>query len=245
MARTASAQNCNAPLVEEFRANEYATADYATRFTIEFSTDRSTAVVTGVPASPSRPTAPVYVITKCTSQVELDQLGVAYPGAHVFVAHPENEVSTTSTTHIPLVKAIRLASLVAVYSSGYLTDVDVLNHVATLNDDATPGRFTEHDGNYTLVLENHPSIDVVLLDILSMPTGLEGRMDMVLWLEEALEAHPLGRWEWIKVIGLLLDSTSVALSEYNRVRSNYMTARALATDSVNKGDGYKPNATHA
>lgn len=136
-------------------------------------------------------------------------------------------LATVSTTHIALLSAIGgLSSVVGtVYADRILdTDAKLLIQQKKITD-----LTGEHDLDTERTLQAHPDV------VTSYPFGgaqypvLEKAGIGIVPLSEYLETHPLGRAEWMKVMGFLTNRSAATDSVFAAVEARYNALVALTT----------------
>lgn len=156
----------------------------------------------------------IYLIPK-TSVVPNELTG------ELIIRTPVAAMVCTSTTHIPLLT--------------YLDSEDVLTGFPTTDYISTPSMRARVDAGLVKDLGTDQSINVEMLLELGPemvmaysfngpgPTlqKIESMGIPVMYNNEYLEPHPLGRAEWIKVAGLLLDKSTEADSIFRFIETRY------------------------
>lgn len=168
--------------------------------------------------------ASLFAIRVCSSDTTLFLLNPADGGDTLAEfplengRHPER-IATISTTHVPMLSALNtLDYLVGVGYSDYITDTDVRQRL----EEGSIRAITSDDNiNYEVV------VDILPEALLVYPYGNENydRYEeagiSVLPISEYAEKHPLGRAEWIKVMGLLTGQFSQANAIFNETAKTY------------------------
>lgn len=194
---------------------------YATGFTLEV-TD-STATLALLDQRLPQGTPPVRY-----------QLGkpLAISDSLTTIPYPIRRIVCLSSTHVAFLDAIGAADrIVGVCTPDYITNPKVRQAVA---EGQIIDVGSDMNLNYEAIISLKP--DVVLAFSVSgaqpeFIARLAGFAIPVLMVGEYLEDHPLGRAEWIKAFGALVQQSQVADSTFKAIETNYNALAAL-TDSV-------------
>ncbi len=147
---------------------------------------------------------------------------------------PVQSLVVTSTTHIPSLEALQSESkLVGFPSTNYISS----QKTRALID---AGQIKELSGTQDMNME-------VLIDLnpeVVVGFGVDGPDKSMELVEKAgipvvfngdwVEQHPLGKAEWIKFFGALLDKNEEATRYYNSIAADYNKAKALAGSKTAK-----------
>jgi len=147
---------------------------------------------------------------------------------------PINSIVTTSTTHIPMLELLNAeTSLVGFPNTNYISSERTRKLVSSgfIKDLGH-----EESINTELLLDLKPNLVVgfslnsnnkmfASIEKLGIPVLLNGD-----WLEET----PLGRAEWIKFFGILLNKERQADSIFNVIENNYLEAKNIASKANTK-----------
>lgn len=150
-----------------------------------------------------------YVIGKSTknSQIELK--------------YKNQRVIPLSATHVGMMNELnQLRSIVAIPSFKYLCDVEKFNELQ-LNDIPEVGDLAS--ANLEMFLKVNP--DLIIISGFDLSANALKKIEAV-GLKTFVnfdwkETHPLGRAEWIKVFGILLDCESLAEKSFSEIEQNY------------------------
>jgi iron complex transport system substrate-binding protein len=188
-------------------------------------------VVVDMAATANRPDALQYVFTTCANTTDAE---LAYPDANVFSV-PISKLSASDTVQLALLFEVDKYELVSTFgSTTYVSNTEVKQF---LEDPAN--NVVNHNSNGSASaygLMRDAGVDAVLVGSYTWEfTSAEERLteagiaDKHLLIDESRESTPLGRAEWIKLIGLLTGAESLAKERYNTIRDNYLLAKTFAT----------------
>ena len=147
--------------------------------------------------------------------------------ADAIISYPVKSIVCTSTTHIPLLDYLdETGSLVGFPSLDYISSKAMRKKINS-------GKVSELGIDDALNLEKV----IELRPDLVMGYSLTGDFGQYQLIEEAgipvlinaeyLEAHPLGRAEWIKLAGLLFDKRDLADSLFSNIEKEYLSTVEL------------------
>jgi len=155
-------------------------------------------------------------------------------GPENYIPLPLDKWAVSSTTHIGFMAALgESARITGCTSPDRIYDEELISkyrrgEIVRIGNDM--------DFNLESVLGSGP--DIIL------QTAFEGQRNKdrqlastgvdILYILEWMEPHPLGRAEWIKVFGLLLNKSALADSIYNQVSEHYSDLKVMAAAG---GDG--------
>ncbi len=151
-----------------------------------------------------------------------------------FVPRSLNRLIVTSTTHIPALESLKqLDKLIAFPNLNYIS-----SH--TVREKIKRGEVLEvgnkNQLNTELVLASQP--DAVVASAINANnksySTLERNGIPVIYNGDWVEETPLGKAEWIKFFGVLLNQEQQADSIFNRIESNYLNAKKIAKKALSK-----------
>ncbi|MDG1573491.1 ABC transporter substrate-binding protein [Robiginitalea sp. M366] len=159
------------------------------------------------------------------------------PGADTLdgvIPTPVRRIVLTSTTHIPALETLEAAStLVGFPGLDYISSPQTLDRIAR-------GEVAELGANEQLnterVLETGPDL-VVGFGVSDAPRAYRGIQQAgipVIFNGDWTEQSPLGKAEWIKFFGLLLEKSRAAEIAFATIEKEYLQARALARTAPEK-----------
>jgi iron complex transport system substrate-binding protein len=156
---------------------------------------------------------------------------------HMIIKTPVNQVVVFSTTHVGFIGALgRGSSVTGVSGKDFISDTTVRTSIE--NGKCTDVGFAPNI-DYERILQMHPDI-VFLYGLDPSVTGLVNRLRdsgiQSVMVSEFLEAHPLGKAEWIRFFSAFYDCESLGDSIFKSVLGNYTMLR----DSIKKCSG-KPS----
>jgi cobalamin transport system substrate-binding protein len=169
-----------------------------------------------------------YLLKKSEHAVE----GEEYYDAIVQI--PVRNLVVTSTTHIPSLEMLGVEDLLVGFPN--------LNYISSektrrlIENDEIKELGKNEDINTEVLIDLSP--DVVVTFAVEggnktvstiQKTGIP-----VIYNSDWTETHPLGKAEWIKFFGALVDKEKEADSIFSEIENNYNTARALAAQSTSK-----------
>jgi iron complex transport system substrate-binding protein len=143
---------------------------------------------------------------------------------------PVDKFIATSTTHIPpLVMLGETDKLIGFPDTDYISSPEMRQRI-----DA--GNVEDLGNNETVNLER----SISLVPDLVMGYGIDAdnptyqsMMDAgvpVLFNGDWIEAHPLGRAEWIKVFGIIFDKEKEAFEIFHKIEADYLAAKSSVSD---------------
>lgn len=161
---------------------------------------------------------------------------------------PVKSITSLSSTYLGMLEMLNARDkVIAASSANWIYD-------SLLYKRYQEGKITDlgNDLNVNAEAVIASSPDVVLRYIYQSPDPIDPIITNaginLVYIIEFMEEHPLGRAEWIKVVGALLDKREEADSLFNLIESNYNETKALAqkvsdhpkvvTGSVYKGTWY-------
>lgn len=162
-----------------------------------------------------------YVLTKCTN---ITALTSEFPSATVLTV-PLAGLSMSDTVQVGFLAELDAAAFLQSYPGhNFISSPAVLKHLSD-NDITDHYNSASFGANYT-VLSSVAGVDAHLLN----PYGWSGATaaytgtadaDKMVIIAELSEATPLGRAEWIKVVGLLLGKDALADEKFTEIRQAY------------------------
>lgn len=162
-----------------------------------------------------------YVLTKCTN---ITALTSEFPSATVLTV-PLAGLSMSDTVQVGFLAELDAAAFLQSYPGhNFISSPAVLKHLSD-NDITDHYDSASFGANYT-VLSSVAGVDAHLLN----PYGWSGATaaytgtadaDKMVIIAELSEATPLGRAEWIKVVGLLLGKDALADEKFTEIRQAY------------------------
>ncbi len=145
-----------------------------------------------------------------------------HPAATQIIRTPISRLIATSTTHIPLLDYLQATNaLVGFPNPDYISSEKMRARI-------DEGKVVNVGMDKALELESIMALtpDLIMSYSLSSDIGQLERLRKAgipyLLNADYLESHPLGRAEWIKVAGLLLDRTRMADSVFNEIKKYYL-----------------------
>jgi len=150
------------------------------------------------------------------------------------ITTPIETIVCTSTTHIPHLDYLNLESaLIGFPTLDYISSSSVRKRI-------DQGKVAELGTQVNLNLEMLVSIqpDLVMGYSLNGDLTQLGKIENsgipVVLNSEYLESHPLGRAEWIKVMGLLFNKMSLADSVFNEIKLEYQEVSQKVSGTVER-----------
>ena len=157
--------------------------------------------------------------------------GLTIPDSVTFIEVPIKKIICTSTTHLPHLVSLQMPeTLVGFPTTEYISSEEIRNLVAQ-------GKVAELGSEQNMNLEKILTLqpNLVMGYTLTHATGSYKSLKQVgipiLYNADFLEQHPLGRAEWIRVAGALLNKYKQADSIFSAIEKNYTQLKKLA-DSV-------------
>lgn len=147
---------------------------------------------------------------------------------------PVQNLVVTSTTHIPSLEMLGVENLLVGFPN--------LNYISSektrrlIENDKIKELGKNEDINTEVLIDLSP--DVVVTFAVEggnktvstiQKTGIP-----VIYNSDWTETHPLGKAEWVKFFGALVDKEKVADSIFSEIENSYNTAKALAAQAMNK-----------
>jgi len=147
---------------------------------------------------------------------------------------PVQNLVVTSTTHIPSLEMLGVENLLVGFPN--------LNYISSektrrlIENDKIKELGKNEDINTEVLIDLSPDVVVTFaveggnktVSILQK-TGIP-----VIYNSDWTETHPLGKAEWIKFFGALVDKEKEADSIFSEIENSYNTAKALAAQAMNK-----------
>jgi len=184
--------------------------------------------------------AQTYVLTKCTDSADKNEIAAEYPGAAV-ISVPVNGLSAVDTVQIALLETLGVYTKLRAFPSPLLISSDVVrtwiqDPVNSVESYPGAGFGTDYAAHSAVT-----GVDVLMSSVYQYgPFGAindynaSGVLDKMVLINELDESTPLGRAEWIKVVGLLTGKESNADSLYSTTKANYETAKKFAAAAVSQ-----------
>lgn len=212
--------------VEENSKNESFQIDYAKGFEVEIFDNYTILKITK--PWPDADKTFTYLLQKSDLEVEPD---IDYD---VKINTPLKKLVVTSTTHIPSLEALGvLDKLVGFPNTDYIST----ESARTLID---KGKIKDVGQNESLNTEMLIALQpdaIVSFAVKGQNKSLERVKQAgipVLYNADWVEAHPLGKAEWIKFFGLLFDKSKESQQIFNSIKTEYEKAKTLASKVENK-----------
>lgn len=169
-----------------------------------------------------------YILSKDKSQVPSNLQKLP------FIKTPIQKIITTSTTHLALLEALEsLDVLVGANSLDYIFSKKIQQKVLANN----VVKLADQTVEVEKILALKPDLVMISGMESSRMPNYQKIIDAgipVFINSEWLEQHPLGKAEWIKVMGFLLQKEAQADNFFKEVSSKYLTIREKANKVQNK-----------
>jgi cobalamin transport system substrate-binding protein len=147
---------------------------------------------------------------------------------------PVRNLVVTSTTHIPSLEMLGVEDLLVGFPN--------LNYISSektrslIENDEIKELGKNEDINTEVLIDLSP--DVVVTFAVEggnkTVTTIQKTGIPVIYNSDWTETHPLGKAEWIKFFGALVDKEKEADSIFSEIENNYNTAKALAAQAMTK-----------
>jgi iron complex transport system substrate-binding protein len=147
---------------------------------------------------------------------------------------PVKNIVVTSTTHIPMVELLQSENTLVGFPNGQYISSERTRKLLDAGKITEVGN--ENSLNTEILLDLHPDL-VVGFSVTSADkslTTLQKAGINVIYNGDWLEETPLGRAEWIKFFGVLLDKEKQADSIFKAIETNYKNAKEKALQSLRK-----------
>lgn len=147
---------------------------------------------------------------------------------------PVKNIVVTSTTHIPMVELLQSENTLVGFPNGQYISSERTRKLLDAGKITEVGK--ENSLNTEILLDLHPDL-VVGFSVTSADkslTTLQKAGINVIYNGDWLEETPLGRAEWIKFFGVLLDKEKQADSIFKAIETNYKNAKKKALQSLRK-----------
>ena len=147
---------------------------------------------------------------------------------------PVKNIVVTSTTHIPMVELLQSENTLVGFPNGQYISSERTRKLLDAGKITEVGK--ENSLNTEILLDLHPDL-VVGFSVTSADkslTTLQKAGINVIYNGDWLEETPLGRAEWIKFFGVLLDKEKQADSIFKAIETNYKNAKKKALQSFRK-----------
>ena len=156
---------------------------------------------------------------------------IVYDG---FIKTPVKRIIATSTTHISYLEELDAsATLVGFPETKYISSSTVRKRIAN-NEITDVGKSNQL--NVERVLELNPDL-ILSFGVESIDNSLDRFNKMgiaTVFIVEWNEHHPLGRAEWIKVFGALLQKSKLSDSIFKKIKVKYNEAKSLVSNLSHK-----------
>ncbi|MCM1004788.1 MAG: ABC transporter substrate-binding protein [Prevotella sp.] len=157
----------------------------------------------------------VYIFPDSDNASDLPDI----PGANIFPPSKRQSILLFSSVYSSVLKQLDSQQIIkAAGDVSYLTDKDLLNR---LNESEVINVGTQQEPLAELIIASKPDmiivshfngVDVSKLEKLGVP---------IIYMRESTEEEPLGRAEWIKLLGLIAGKKEKADSIFNSVSKEY------------------------
>ncbi len=147
---------------------------------------------------------------------------------------PVKNIVVTSTTHIPMVELLQSENTLVGFPNGQYISSERTRKLLDAGKITEVGK--ENSLNTEILLDLHPDL-VVGFSVTSADkslTTLQKAGINIIYNGDWLEETPLGRAEWIKFFGVLLDKEKQADSIFKAIETNYKNAKKKALQSFRK-----------
>lgn len=150
------------------------------------------------------------------------------------ISIPIETIVCTSTTHIPLLDYLDLENaLIGFPTLDYISSSSIRKRI---DQDEITELGTQVNLNLEMLVSIQP--DLVMGYSLNGDLTQLGKIENsgipVVLNSEYLEANPLGRAEWIKVMGLLFNKMALADSVFNEIKREYQEVSQKVTETVDR-----------
>ncbi|KAJ1635978.1 hypothetical protein T492DRAFT_962217 [Pavlovales sp. CCMP2436] len=210
------------------------------------STSTSAHAVVHIVVTPSagRGVAPQkYVLTKCTSAADKAEVQAEYSDA-VVITVPVKGLTAIDTVQIALLDTLDKYTLLRAYPQPLLISSTVVR-TWILNPDHLVESHVAPDGYGGFGTDfaaqaNVSNVDVHLSSIFEYGASGEtaytaaGVRDKMVLINEIDEGTPLGRAEWIKVVGLLTGKEAEAQVQFSQIKAKYETAKSFVAQATSQ-----------
>lgn len=163
-----------------------------------------------------------FIFTKCA---DTGPVATAHPNAQIFTV-PVAGLSMSESPQVGLLAELEAATFLRSYADHYyISSPAVLQHIADNNVPEHKDDVAGYGADYG-ELANVAGIDAHVIGAFnwnSATTALTAynQQSKMLIVDEVSETTPLGRAEWIHVIGLLTGKDSLAVSKFTEIRERY------------------------
>lgn len=206
--------------------NTSISTEYATGFSIE-KKDAYT-IITINDIFPNSQKTFRYVLSSNKGKIPSN---IVYDG---FIKTPVKRIIATSTTHISYLEELNAtATLVGFPETKYISSSTVRKRIAN-NEITDVGKSNQL--NVERVLELNPDL-ILSFGVESIDNSLDRFNKMgiaTVFIGEWNEHHPLGRAEWIKVLGALLQKSKLSDSIFKNIKVKYNEAKSLVSNLSHK-----------
>jgi iron complex transport system substrate-binding protein len=209
--------------------NSESTIRYAKGFTIE-KNDSCKILTVFNPWQDAKGVNYKYIFTDSTRKNSLAD----DDNIEAFIA-PLGRIICLSTTHIAFIDLLQKTNrIVGVSGSAFVNSKDLLPRIQDLSVKEVG---YDQNLNYELIVSLRP--DAVLCygvgaESVGYLLKLKELGVKIIFIGDYLEENPLGKAEWIKAFGLLLNAEEVAVKTFNSIELEYNTAAKLAKEAKDK-----------
>lgn len=212
------------PSENSFKTHTYA-VDYAEGFSVEIFEDYK--IITLKNPWPESTKTFRYLLTKDKSKIANKD------DYDAVVQIPVKRMVVTSTTHIPSLEMLDAAkALVGFPNLNYISSETTR---ALIADGNIKELGKNEDLNTEILVELAPEVVVgfAMDNNNSAFSAIQKAGIPVLYNSDWTEVSPLGKAEWIKFFGLLIDKQEQAEALFKQIETNYLEAKELAQDAKN------------
>ena len=145
-----------------------------------------------------------------------------------------SKMIVSSTTHIPPIESLKeLESIIGFPNTSYISSPKARD---LIDDSAIKDVGNSQSLNTEMILDLQPRciVTFAVKGENKAITTLENANIPILYNADWVEQHPLGKTEWIKFFGLLFDKVDEANRIFNRIKTEYEDAKALALNTSDK-----------
>ncbi|MFT4679742.1 MAG: iron complex transport system substrate-binding protein [Flavobacteriales bacterium] len=148
--------------------------------------------------------------------------------ADTYFAQPVSELACLSTTHIAMIDIV--GAIETVQGTAFAEYVRNTNAVALIETGEIVTLSGSEEIEFELLLDLNPELFLVYPYGQTDYTLYENNGIPCIPVSEYLEEHPLGRAEWIKVIGALTGHFNESLEEFDRIEQEYIQLTQMVQD---------------
>jgi iron complex transport system substrate-binding protein len=147
---------------------------------------------------------------------------------------PVKNIVVTSTTHIPMIELLHAENAISGFPHGKYVSSERTRSLLDAGKITEIGK--ENSLNTEILLDLQPEL-VVGYSVSSADkslTTIQKAGIKVIYNGDWLEETPLGKAEWIKFFGVLLDKEKQADSVFKVIETNYLNAKKIALNGIKK-----------